>query len=229
MASGRSPPVGARGRLLLRDAGLRGARDHDIRDGPLRPVARPRPRLRGGRDPGPHRLLRGRGVRGGDDFGPPRLERAAGRARVRRRLRRPRGTRLGMGAPSLPRARLPHADPRDRDPPPGAREHARGLDGGVRRADRHHHRPNLRPSSRTTSGATTYYWYSLTILFVCFLVFRRLVHSPFGRSLTGDPREHEADARRSARRSIGGWSSPTRSRRAWRASRGRSSRSRTSS
>ena len=30
-----------------------------------------------------------------------------------------------------------------------------------------------------------YYWYSLIVLFLCFLVFRRLVHSPFGRSLTG--------------------------------------------
>ena len=30
-----------------------------------------------------------------------------------------------------------------------------------------------------------YYWYSLAVLFLCFLVFRRLVHSPFGRSLTG--------------------------------------------
>ena len=30
-----------------------------------------------------------------------------------------------------------------------------------------------------------YYWYSLTILFLCFLLFRRLVHSPFGRSLVG--------------------------------------------
>ena len=30
-----------------------------------------------------------------------------------------------------------------------------------------------------------YYWYSLTVLFLCFLLFRRLVHSPFGRSLVG--------------------------------------------
>lgn len=31
----------------------------------------------------------------------------------------------------------------------------------------------------------TYYWYSLAILFLCFLFARRLVHSPFGRSLVG--------------------------------------------
>lgn len=31
----------------------------------------------------------------------------------------------------------------------------------------------------------TYYWYTLTILFLCFLVCRRIVHSPFGRSLVG--------------------------------------------
>ena len=30
-----------------------------------------------------------------------------------------------------------------------------------------------------------YYWYSLTLLFLCFLLFRRLVNSPFGRSLVG--------------------------------------------
>ena len=30
-----------------------------------------------------------------------------------------------------------------------------------------------------------YYWYSLAVLFFCFLLFRRLVHSPFGRSLVG--------------------------------------------
>ncbi len=30
-----------------------------------------------------------------------------------------------------------------------------------------------------------YYWYSLAVLFVCFLVARRIVHSPFGRSLVG--------------------------------------------
>lgn len=31
----------------------------------------------------------------------------------------------------------------------------------------------------------TYYWYALTVLFLCFLVARRIVHSPFGRSLVG--------------------------------------------
>ncbi|MEQ9198823.1 MAG: branched-chain amino acid ABC transporter permease, partial [Rhodospirillales bacterium] len=30
-----------------------------------------------------------------------------------------------------------------------------------------------------------YYWYSLSILFLVFLVARRIVHSPFGRSLVG--------------------------------------------
>lgn len=31
----------------------------------------------------------------------------------------------------------------------------------------------------------THYWYALSALFVCFLVARRIVHSPFGRSLVG--------------------------------------------
>lgn len=31
----------------------------------------------------------------------------------------------------------------------------------------------------------TYYWYALAVLFVCFLCARRIVHSPFGRSLVG--------------------------------------------
>ena len=31
----------------------------------------------------------------------------------------------------------------------------------------------------------TYYWYALTVLFVCFLVARRIVNSPFGRGLVG--------------------------------------------
>lgn len=31
----------------------------------------------------------------------------------------------------------------------------------------------------------TYYWYALGALFVCFLVARRIVHSPFGRTLEG--------------------------------------------
>jgi branched-chain amino acid transport system permease protein len=31
----------------------------------------------------------------------------------------------------------------------------------------------------------TYYWYALVVLFLCFLVARRIVHSPFGRSLAG--------------------------------------------
>jgi branched-chain amino acid transport system permease protein len=31
----------------------------------------------------------------------------------------------------------------------------------------------------------TYYWYSLAVLFLCFLVARRIVHSPFGLSLVG--------------------------------------------
>ncbi|MDE2005226.1 MAG: branched-chain amino acid ABC transporter permease [Rhodospirillales bacterium] len=37
----------------------------------------------------------------------------------------------------------------------------------------------------------TAYWYSLGVLFVCFLLMRALVHSPFGRSLVG-MRENEA-------------------------------------
>ncbi len=37
----------------------------------------------------------------------------------------------------------------------------------------------------------TAYWYCLAALFVCWLVMRRIVHSPFGRSLTGI-RENEA-------------------------------------
>jgi len=31
----------------------------------------------------------------------------------------------------------------------------------------------------------TYYWYALGVLFLCFLCARRIVHSPFGRSLVG--------------------------------------------
>lgn len=31
----------------------------------------------------------------------------------------------------------------------------------------------------------TYYWYSLAVLFLCFILARRIVHSPFGRSLVG--------------------------------------------
>lgn len=31
----------------------------------------------------------------------------------------------------------------------------------------------------------TYYWYALAVLFVCFVCARRIVHSPFGRSLVG--------------------------------------------
>src|SRR5690606_32202159 len=31
----------------------------------------------------------------------------------------------------------------------------------------------------------TSYWYSLGVLFLCFIVARRIVHSPFGRSLVG--------------------------------------------
>lgn len=31
----------------------------------------------------------------------------------------------------------------------------------------------------------TYYWYSLGVLFICFLVARRIVHSPFGQALVG--------------------------------------------
>ncbi|MGI9482954.1 MAG: branched-chain amino acid ABC transporter permease [Hyphomicrobiales bacterium] len=31
----------------------------------------------------------------------------------------------------------------------------------------------------------TYYWYSLVVLFLCFLVARRIIHSSFGRSLVG--------------------------------------------
>jgi branched-chain amino acid transport system permease protein len=31
----------------------------------------------------------------------------------------------------------------------------------------------------------THYWYALAVLFLCFLVVRRLVHSPFGRALVG--------------------------------------------
>ena len=40
----------------------------------------------------------------------------------------------------------------------------------------------------------TYYWYGLSVLFLAFLVCRRLVHSPFGLSLEG-LRENEARMR----------------------------------
>ena len=45
------------------------------------------------------------------------------------------------------------------------------------------------------------YAYSLAVLFVLFLVARRIVHSPFGYSLQGDPRQPRCARRRSASRS----------------------------
>ncbi len=46
----------------------------------------------------------------------------------------------------------------------------------------------------------TAYWYALIVLFLLFLVSRRLINSPFGLSLARHPRERGAHARASARK-----------------------------
>jgi len=61
------------------------------------------------------------------------------------------------------------------------------------------------------------YAYSLAILFICFLVTRRIIHSPFGLALRGI-RENACACRRSARPACRTCARPIPSRRWWRAS-----------
>ena len=67
----------------------------------------------------------------------------------------------------------------------------------------------------------TAYFYCLVVLFLCWLAVRRIVHSPFGRSLDRHPREQRAHARDRRAGRVPASRSSTRSRRRWPGSRAR--------